>query len=84
MSSGDSEKVCSGILQKGFGDKRKGNVENSFTLYMLNNSHLLFSAKNRYFVKQFELADRMKLPMFLHMRAAASDFCHILEQNKER
>ncbi|KAL1822563.1 hypothetical protein DCAR_0310382 [Daucus carota subsp. sativus] len=40
--------------------------------------------QKKYFVKQFELADRMKLPMFLHMRAAASDFCHILEQNKER
>lgn len=46
----------------------------------------LFSSivKNRYFEKQFELAHAMKLPMFLHMRAAAEDFCHILEQNKER
>lgn len=40
--------------------------------------------QKRYFNKQFELADSMKLPMFLHMRAAAEDFCHILDQNKER
>lgn len=38
----------------------------------------------RYFEKQFELAYAMKLPMFLHMRAAAEDFCSILEQNKHR
>ncbi|KAF8395471.1 hypothetical protein HHK36_019417 [Tetracentron sinense] len=37
-----------------------------------------------YFEKQFELADAMKLPMFLHMRAAAEDFCDILVRNKER
>lgn len=40
--------------------------------------------KLRYFGKQFELAYAMKLPMFLHMRAAAEDFCNILEQNKHR
>ena len=38
----------------------------------------------RYFEKQFELAEAVKLPMFLHMRAAAEDFCDILAQNKER
>ncbi|RWW69860.1 hypothetical protein BHE74_00022496 [Ensete ventricosum] len=38
----------------------------------------------RYFEKQFELAEAVKLPMFLHMRAAAGDFCDILAQNKER
>ncbi|KAM7510596.1 hypothetical protein LguiB_009471 [Lonicera macranthoides] len=40
--------------------------------------------QKKYFEKQFELAHDMKLPMFLHMRAAAGDFCDILEQNKDR
>lgn len=40
--------------------------------------------QKKYFEKQFELADAIKLPMFLHMRAAAEDFCEILELNKHR
>ncbi|KAL2534546.1 TatD related DNase [Abeliophyllum distichum] len=40
--------------------------------------------QKKYFEKQFELAWAMKLPMFLHMRAAAEDFCNILEQNNHR
>ncbi|CAI9779799.1 unnamed protein product [Fraxinus pennsylvanica] len=40
--------------------------------------------QKKYFEKQFELAWAMKLPMFLHMRAAAEDFCHILERNNHR
>lgn len=42
------------------------------------------SVESRYFEKQFELAHAMRLPMFLHMRAAAEDFCTILERNKQR
>lgn len=38
----------------------------------------------RYFEKQFELAYITKLPMFLHMRAAAADFCELVEKNKDR
>ncbi|XP_057951205.1 uncharacterized protein LOC131145995 isoform X2 [Malania oleifera] len=40
--------------------------------------------QKKYFEKQFELADATKLPMFLHMRAAAEDFCEILERNKNK
>nr|GMC88779.1 putative deoxyribonuclease TATDN1 [Ipomoea batatas] len=40
--------------------------------------------QKKYFEKQFELAYMMKLPMFLHMRAAAQDFCDIIERNKDK
>ncbi|KAK6942522.1 3'-5' ssDNA/RNA exonuclease TatD-like, partial [Dillenia turbinata] len=40
--------------------------------------------QKKYFERQFELAYATKLPMFLHMRAAAEDFCDILEKYKDR
>lgn len=40
--------------------------------------------QKKYFERQFELAYAMKLPMFLHMREAAADFCDILDHNKSR
>lgn len=48
------------------------------------NHIFLLSVKARYFEKQFELAYITKLPMFLHMREAAADFCEIVEKNKDR
>lgn len=40
--------------------------------------------QKKYFEKQFQLAEALKLPMFLHMRAAADDFCDILTKQKSR
>ncbi|EEE66592.1 hypothetical protein OsJ_23145 [Oryza sativa Japonica Group] len=37
--------------------------------------------QKKYFKKQFELAEAVKLPMFLHMRAAGEDFCEIVSEN---
>uniref|UniRef100_A0A0E0AFQ9 TatD related DNase n=1 Tax=Oryza glumipatula TaxID=40148 RepID=A0A0E0AFQ9_9ORYZ len=40
--------------------------------------------QKKYFKKQFELAEAVKLPMFLHMRAAGEDFCEIVSENLYR
>ncbi|KAK9128293.1 hypothetical protein Syun_017090 [Stephania yunnanensis] len=40
--------------------------------------------QKKYFEMQFELARAMKLPMFLHMRAAAVDFCDILARHEDK
>ena len=50
-----------------------------------NRLHLFpTKVQQKYFEKPFELAYAMKLPMFLHMRAAAKYFCNILERSKHR
>lgn len=39
--------------------------------------------QKKYFEKQFELAGETKLPMFLHMRNAGSDFVDIFKQHRD-
>jgi hypothetical protein len=56
---------------------------------MHTNWHLIYSFLSdlfciRYFEKQFELAEAVKLPMFLHMRAVGEDLCEIMTQNLHR
>lgn len=55
-----------------------------FFPYTTYNILFVVFCEERYFEKQFELAYATKLPMFLHMRAAAADFCEIVERNKNR
>lgn len=52
--------------------------------FFFESSDALCGCEFRYFEKQFELAHATKLPMFLHMRAAAQDFCEIVERNRGR
>lgn len=53
----------------------------------LDYERLQFAPKEtqlKYFEAQFELADKLKLPLFLHMREAASDFADIIKRNRSR
>jgi TatD DNase family protein len=38
----------------------------------------------RYFELQFKICDALALPLFLHMRECASDFCEIIKRNRHR
>jgi TatD DNase family protein len=40
--------------------------------------------QQKYFVRQFELAEQTQLPMFLHNRNTGGDFARILRENKHR
>lgn len=43
-----------------------------------DNGRYIINRNDRYFEMQFDLAEKTQLPMFLHMRAAATDFIDIL------
>lgn len=42
------------------------------------------ATQRRWFLRHFELASRVQLPMFLHLRAAAAEFFEILEEQARR
>lgn len=44
----------------------------------------VFCGVCRYFERQFEIAEATKLPLFLHMRAAAPDFLDIVVGNQHK
>ncbi|XP_031397505.1 putative deoxyribonuclease TATDN1 isoform X3 [Punica granatum] len=84
--SGDPENHFQALLLLAKEGKRKGKVV-AVGECGLDYDRLHFcpaEIQKKYFEKQFELAYATKLPMFLHMRAAAEDFCEIVERNKDR
>ncbi|XP_021769596.1 putative deoxyribonuclease TATDN1 [Chenopodium quinoa] len=84
--SGDPEKHFQALLSLAKEGVEKGKVV-AIGECGLDYDRLQFcqaDIQKKYFEKQFELANAMKLPMFLHMREAAADFCDILDRNKSR
>ncbi|KAK9153367.1 hypothetical protein Sjap_000847 [Stephania japonica] len=84
--SGDPEKYFQNLISLARKGVEKGKVV-AIGECGLDYDRLQFCSaeiQKKYFEKQFELASAMKLPMFLHMRAAAADFCDILARHKDK
>ncbi|XP_047260110.1 deoxyribonuclease TATDN1 [Capsicum annuum] len=84
--SGDPEKHLQDLLTLTKEGKEKGKVV-AIGECGLDYDRLHFypsDIQKKYFEKQFELAYTTKLPMFLHMRAAAQDFCDILQRIEDQ
>ncbi|CAI0402215.1 unnamed protein product [Linum tenue] len=84
--SGDPENHFQALLSLAKEGIRKGKVVAVGECGLDYDRLHLFPAEiqKKYFEKQFELAHPTKLPIFLHMRAAAEDFCEIMERYKDR
>jgi TatD DNase family protein len=70
---------CPSDIQKKYGPTQAQRQTDRHFVYFLNGL-----SQCRYFEKQFELAEAVKLPMFLHMRAAGEDFSEIVSRNGYR
>ncbi|KAI4310618.1 hypothetical protein MLD38_035585 [Melastoma candidum] len=84
--SGDPEKHYDALLSLAREGIQKGKVV-AIGECGLDYDRLHFcpaAIQKKYFEKQFDLACATKLPMFLHMRAAADDFCDIMKRNEAR
>ncbi|MCO5551116.1 hypothetical protein L7F22_004613 [Adiantum nelumboides] len=85
-ASGNSEKHLKDLLELAKEGVAKGKVV-AIGECGLDYDRLQFCSadiQQRYFEKQFSLSETLNLPMFLHMRAAATDFLSIVERNKHR
>lgn len=85
-NSGDSEKHLQDLLQLSKDGVARGKVV-AVGECGLDYDRLQFcpaETQRRYFERQFEIAEATKLPLFLHMRAAGSDFLDIVKRNQHR
>ncbi|KAL6575073.1 hypothetical protein OROMI_012358 [Orobanche minor] len=90
--SGDPEDHFKALLSLAKEGVEKGKIDISSKVVAIGECGLDYDRlhfcpaeiQKKYFERQFELAYATKLPMFLHMRAAAEDLCNILERNKHR
>uniref|UniRef100_A0A0E0Q477 Uncharacterized protein n=1 Tax=Oryza rufipogon TaxID=4529 RepID=A0A0E0Q477_ORYRU len=82
--SGDPEGHFQALLALAKEGIAKGKQWENVVWIMIDFTFVHRMYRKKYFKKQFELAEAVKLPMFLHMRAAGEDFCEIVSENLHR